>query len=115
MTTLLIGLPTMGVAQSAPKPATTAALKAALRNDLNVYLKNRSAKEHLSGLSLSVSYGRGQAPINVTAGTTRFKGAPVTPTSLYQIGSNTKAFTAVAILRLEAQGRLSISYVHGRV
>jgi len=108
MTTLLIGLPTMGVAQSAPKPATTAALKAALRNDLNVYLKNRSAKEHLSGLSLSVSYGRGQAPINVTAGTTRFKGAPVTPTSLYQIGSNTKAFTAVAILRLEAQGRLSI-------
>ena len=32
----------------------------------------------------------------------------MTPTDLYQIGSNTKAFTAVAVLQLEAQHRLSI-------
>jgi D-alanyl-D-alanine carboxypeptidase len=52
---------------------------------------------------------KGAAPIDVTAGTTQFKAGPnVTPSNLYQIGSNTKAFTAVAILQLEAQGRLSI-------
>ena len=32
----------------------------------------------------------------------------MTPTSLYQIGSITKAFTAVAVLQLEAQRRVSI-------
>jgi len=88
---------------------TTATLKASLQHDLDAYLKNRSAKEHLSSLSVTVSIRRGQRPINVTAGTTAFTGGPpVTPTSQYQIGSNTKAFTAVAILQLEAQGRLSI-------
>ena len=56
-----------------------------------------------------MSLGQGQLPINLTAGTTRYgPGPPVTPSNLYQIGSNTKAFTAVAVLQLEAQGRLSI-------
>ncbi|HKU80607.1 MAG TPA: serine hydrolase domain-containing protein [Candidatus Tumulicola sp.] len=84
-------------------------LRAALQRDLTQYLQDRGAAEHLSSLSLSVSLAKGDAPIDVTAGTTRFGGgAPVTPASLYQIGSNTKAFTAVAVLQLEAQGRLSI-------
>jgi D-alanyl-D-alanine carboxypeptidase len=98
---------------SAPPPATAApsnsALVAALRSDLAAYLKARGATEHLSSLSLAVSYGPDQPTITVTSGTTTYGGStPVTSTSLYQIGSNTKAFTAVAILQLEAQGRLSI-------
>lgn len=101
-------------AQTLAAPA-RAKLRATLQRELNDYLKNRGASEHLSSLSLSVSLAKGDAPIDVTAGTTRYRGgAPVTPTDLYQIGSNTKAFTAVAVLQLEAQGRLSIDAPIGR-
>ena len=59
--------------------------------------QGRGTKEHLSSLSLSVSLAKDVPAIDVTAGTTRYgSGPPVTPASLYQIGSNTKAFTAVA-------------------
>lgn len=106
---LVVGLPSLSVAQSLPAPADAAALKAALQHDLDAYLKERGAKEHLSSLSLSVSLDKAQPAINLTAGTTRYgSGPPVTPAALYQIGSNTKAFTAVAVLQLESQGRLSI-------
>ncbi len=89
--------------------APTPRLQAALQRDLDAYLKERSTKEHLSALSIAVSPGRDQPTINVTSGTARYDAGPrVTPSDLYQIGSNTKAFTAVAILQLEAQGRLSI-------
>ena len=90
-------------------------LVSALQSDLDAYLKARGAKEHLSSLSLAVSYGENQPTISVTSGTTTYGGsAKVTPASLYQIGSNTKAFTAVAVLQLEAQGKLSIDAPIGK-
>ena len=90
-------------------------LVAALASDLAAYLKARGATEHLSSLSLAVSYGENQPTITVTSGTTTYGGsAPVTATSLYQIGSNTKAFTAVAILQLEVKGKLSIDAPIGK-
>ena len=96
-------------AQSVALPERAASLKMALQRDLDDYLKERSGPEHLPSLSLAVSLGRDQPTLLVTAGTARYRaGATVVPSSLYQIGSNTKAFTAVAILQLEAQGRLSI-------
>jgi D-alanyl-D-alanine carboxypeptidase len=80
-----------------------------------MYLKTRGAKEHLSSLSLAVSFGEDQPTITVTSGTTTYGGStPVSPTSLYQIGSNTKAFTAIAILQLEAKGKLSIDAPIGK-
>lgn len=89
--------------------ATTAPIRAVLLRDLTTYLQRRSAAEHLSSLSLTVSLNRDRPPINITVGTTHYHGDnAVTPASLYQIGSNTKAFTAVAVLQLEAQHRLSI-------
>jgi D-alanyl-D-alanine carboxypeptidase len=100
-----------GCAAPTSKTAATAnaQLVSALQNDLDAYLRTRGAKEHLSSLSLAVSFGAGQPTIAVTSGTTAFGGsAKVTPASLYQIGSNTKAFTAVAVLQLEARGKLSI-------
>ncbi|MGA2761157.1 MAG: serine hydrolase domain-containing protein [Candidatus Cybelea sp.] len=111
----LFSTASQGAAQGSPSAQSTAALKAALQADLNAYLKGRGTKEHLSSLSLSVSLAKDAPAINVTAGTTRYgSGPPVTPASLYQIGSNTKAFTAVAILQLEAQGRLSIDAPIGK-
>ena len=84
-------------------------LTSALQRDLNSYLHDRSTAEHISALSLTVSLGTNKPAIHMVSGTTAFHaGPPITPASLFQIGSNTKAFTAVVVLQLEAQGRLSI-------
>ena len=91
------------------------ALRAALSADLEKYLASRRTIEHISALSLSVKLPGQASNINVTAGTTRYDGgAAVTPSSLYQIGSNTKAFTAVTILQLEAEGKLTIQDTVGK-
>ena len=106
-----LGLDACSAAGSPPKsaPQANSQLVSALQNELATYLKTRGAKEHLSSLSMAVSYRPDQPTITVTSGTTTYGGTtPVTPTNLYQIGSNTKAFTAVAVLQLEARGKLSI-------
>jgi D-alanyl-D-alanine carboxypeptidase len=92
-----------------------AALRAALQHDLNQYLTSRGKIEHISAISLSISLHGTQQNINVTAGRTQYGGAgvPVTPGQLWQIGSNTKAFTSVIILQLEAEGVLSIDQTVG--
>jgi D-alanyl-D-alanine carboxypeptidase len=88
----------------------TAALAAALRGDLSRYLTDRRTAEHISAVSLQVTFASSRAPISLATGTTRYDGgAPVPAGALWQIGSNTKAFTAVIILQLEAEGKLSIS------
>jgi D-alanyl-D-alanine carboxypeptidase len=82
---------------------------AGLRAELQSFLARRGAVEHVSALSLAVSFAPEEPALLVTAGTSAYgAGQPISDTSLFQIGSNTKAFTAVAILQLEAQGRLSI-------
>jgi D-alanyl-D-alanine carboxypeptidase len=89
-------------------------LATGLKADLEHYLADRRSIEHISALSLSVALPGSTSNINVTAGTAQFDGgSPVTPASLYQIGSNTKAFTAVTILQLEAEGKLNIHQTVG--
>jgi D-alanyl-D-alanine carboxypeptidase len=107
---MIISYQTTETGAQPPAPGTTRAhLEKALRADLDAYLSERGTAEHLSALSLTVSLAKNQPPISIAAGTTRFPTGPAaTTTDLYQIGSNTKAFTAVAILQLEAQGRVSI-------
>jgi D-alanyl-D-alanine carboxypeptidase len=96
-------------AHGAPAPSGSSSLKAALQRDLDAYLRKRGAAEHVSALSLAVSASAGRPTVDVAAGTTRYgAGRALTPSDLFQIGSNTKSFTAVAVLQLEAQGRLSI-------
>ena len=98
-----------GAADVQQSPSSSPSLRAALQTDLDAYLRKRSAPEHLSSLSLTVSLGKNIPAIRLTSGTSRYHaGSRVTPASLYQIGSITKAFTAVAVLQLEAQGRVSI-------
>lgn len=90
-------------------------LQSELQKNLTDYLAARSSAEHISALSLTVNL-RGQSQdINVAVGTTKYGGGvAVTPSNVFQIGSNTKAFTSVAILQLEAAGVLSIDDTIGK-
>ena len=105
----LAGLPLGASAASSAAPAGDTALVAALRADAQAYLDARHVPEHISAVSVSVNLKGAANTIDTAVGTMRFDGGgAVTPASLFQIGSNTKAFTAVMILQLEAEGKLSI-------
>ena len=101
-------------AHAAPSGPVTAVagnddLKSQLRADLEAYLQERGAVEHVSAAGLSVNLPDRRSTIDVSAGTATFGGSvPVRPNSVWQIGSNTKAFTSVLLLQLEAEHRLSI-------
>ncbi len=106
-------------AHAAPAAAGTAGadedLKSQLRADLEAYLKARGAAEHISAAGVSVNLPDRWSTIDASAGTTTFGGSvPVRPDSVWQIGSNTKAFTSVLLLQLEAEHRLSIDDPLGR-
>ena len=87
-----------------------AALTLALQQALDAYLATRAEPEHISTVSLSISLKGDETNINLAAGTTKYPDAGVktAPTDLFQIGSLTKSFTAVAVLHLEATGKLTI-------
>lgn len=98
-------------------PATPGAARLAgdLRADLAAYLHTHASDEHVSAAGLTVSLSGRRPAIDVSAGTTRSGGSrPVTPDSVWQIGSNTKAFTSVLLLKLEARHKLSINDTLGR-
>jgi D-alanyl-D-alanine carboxypeptidase len=91
-----------------PRQAGTT-LQAALRRDLSDYLTTRRTAEHISAVSLRITFPGTRPAISLADGTTRYDGGPpVSASALWQIGSNTKAFTAVILLQLEAEGKLSI-------
>ncbi|HEY1618196.1 MAG TPA: serine hydrolase domain-containing protein [Streptosporangiaceae bacterium] len=101
-----------GAASASAVPArhSVAALRATLRGDLRRYLTVRRTAEHISAVSLRVTFSGSRPVIALAAGTTRYRGGPpVSTRALWEIGSNTKAFTSVIVLQLEAEGRLSIS------
>jgi D-alanyl-D-alanine carboxypeptidase len=84
-------------------------LKDALHKDLADYLAKRSTIEHISTLSMDVTFRGSNEEYTDAVGTTEYGGSqPVTSDSLFQIGSNTKVFTSVILLRLEAEGVLSL-------
>jgi D-alanyl-D-alanine carboxypeptidase len=101
----------------APHQATAAddtALRASLQSAINSYLAAQAQNEHISALSLSVSLPDEPANINLTTGQRSWKaGGPVAADDLWQIGSNTKAFTAATLLQLEAEGKLTIDQTIG--
>jgi D-alanyl-D-alanine carboxypeptidase len=85
-----------------------APLRAVLRAVLEAYLTNRRMPEHISAVSLRVTFP-GRRPIDVAVGSIRFDGGPhIVTSSFWQIGSHTKAFTSVVLLQLAAEGALSI-------
>jgi D-alanyl-D-alanine carboxypeptidase len=91
------------------------ALKQALHDDLQNYLSTRSSIEHISTLSMNITFRGSSEEIADAVGTTEYGGGePVTPDNLFQIGSNTKAFTSAILLRLEADGVLCIEDTLGK-
>ena len=88
---------------------------AQLRGDLQDYLKAHGSAEHVSAAGLTVRMPGNRGNIDLGAGTMRVGGtAPVRSTNVWQIGSNTKAFTSVMLLQLEAEHRLAISDTLGK-
>jgi D-alanyl-D-alanine carboxypeptidase len=85
-------------------------LAADLRANLVAYLGAHGSDEKISGTGLSVRLPGNRGTVNVSAGTMRIGGdRAVRSNDVWQIGSNTKAFTSVILLQLEAEHRLSIN------
>jgi D-alanyl-D-alanine carboxypeptidase len=95
------------VAQSHQRP-----VEAALQETIDTYLAERREAETISGVALLVDPGRGQ-PIEVFTGINGRDGTPIGENTLFQIGSNTKHFTAALVLKLEATGLLDIDQTVG--
>jgi D-alanyl-D-alanine carboxypeptidase len=89
--------------------AAPAPIAGALQAKLQTYIAAYAKAEHISGGSISVGLHGRSMPIDAVAGTTQIGGgSAITPESIFQIGSNTKAFTAVCLLHLEADGKLTV-------
>jgi D-alanyl-D-alanine carboxypeptidase len=99
----------------ATSKADEAALTARLQGVVDAYVKGRGPVEGLSGAALQVDRGAGRPIISVFAGNDGLPDAkPIGPDTLFQIGSNTKEFTAALILKLEAEGKLRIDDTLGK-
>ncbi|MBV8198746.1 MAG: serine hydrolase, partial [Candidatus Eremiobacteraeota bacterium] len=84
------------------KQALNEAARATLQRELNAHLAARSKIEHISAISVSITLRGAAQTMNLTAGTTKYRGSTsLTTQTLWQIGSITKSFTAAAILQLE--------------
>ncbi|MBV9270730.1 MAG: beta-lactamase family protein [Candidatus Eremiobacteraeota bacterium] len=102
----LFAMPLLAVSAPQPPPQ----LSTRLHTILQQYVRDRGTKENITAASLSVSLKQGDPPILVAAGTMGHANSRrITQSTLFQIGSNTKAFTSALILQLESEGRLSIS------
>ncbi|HVV02540.1 MAG TPA: serine hydrolase domain-containing protein [Verrucomicrobiae bacterium] len=86
----------------------TAAL-AARADKADAYLKAQMREHRIPGLALRVL--RNGKPIKTaTYGLANIElGVPVTPKSVFEIGSDTKQFTAACILILQQEGKLSVN------
>lgn len=71
-------------------------------------LARKAMKEgNIPGLSLVIVCGN-QKLIRTYGYADREKGEPVSPTTLFQLGSCSKAFTALAVLRLAREGKINL-------
>ena len=98
-----------------PARADDVAVTAQMQQVVDAYVKERGAIEGLSGAALQVDRGGGNPIISVFAGTNGLSDSkPIGPDTLFDIGSNTKEFTAALILKLEADGKLRLDDTIGR-
>src|SRR5690242_11408411 len=86
---------------TAPAPSSAAGVQKTLHGILQNYLNQRGKIERITAASVVIDRGSNAPLLMATAGA-------ATPSSLFQIGSNTKAFTSTLVLQLEAEGKLRI-------
>lgn len=84
-----------------------------IQSIVNSYLAKEGKQEHVSGISLSISYPdqKNMKTETFYAGTSTHKipAKPVTKTTLFDTGSITKSYTSAIILQLESEGHLDIN------
>jgi CubicO group peptidase (beta-lactamase class C family) len=90
-------------------PSTQAALRPEIRERVDALVHATMAHQHLPGLSLAIArggdllYARGYGYRDLT------RRLPADATTVYNLASNTKQFTAAAIMLLQQQGKLKIT------
>jgi len=98
-----------------PARADDTAVTAQLQQVVDSYVKERGPIERLSGAALQVDRGGGNPILAVYAGDNGLSDRrPIGADTLFDIGSNTKEFTAALILKLEAAGKLKLDDTIGR-
>ncbi len=114
-TVLVLALFSAALIFPATPKADEAALTAQLQRVVDAYVKDRASIEGLSGAALQVDRGAGRPIIAVFAGDDGLADLkPIGADTLFQIGSNTKEFTAALILKLEAAGKLRLDDTIGK-
>jgi len=94
--------------------AASPSLRVRLQADIDAYLADRRKAEGITAVSAFVSRSAHDPGIAVVTGTTgRSSRIAIDDRTLFEIGSNTKAFTSALLLKLEAAGRLDIDQTVG--
>jgi len=91
-------------------PLTYAGCAPDLDKNVQKILDEGRVKDKIIGMQLSILCKGDMTPHDFVSGvTTKENGTAITADTLFQVGSITKSFTAALILKLEAQGILSIN------
>jgi len=86
-----------------------------LDNQLQQVISQQREKNHINAISLSIGLPTKKTIKNYVVGTiTPESKTPITPNSLFQVGSITKNFTAVLILKLVASGKMNLDAPIGK-
>jgi D-alanyl-D-alanine carboxypeptidase len=93
--------------------AAASELSRELQSLVDGYVDTRQKAEKISGVALHVAL-KGRKPIDVYSGTNGRDGTPINDRTLFEIGSNTKHFTAALVLKLEAKGLLNLDQTVGQ-